>query len=390
MAKAKRRSVSAARYEESFATKDKAGGSTPAFDWKSTDKKFFKVEKDKKYKISIIPYEVKTKNHPLVRRGRLEIGDLDYVMDIWLHTYIGPGKADIVCPKKNFGKPCPICEQSQEYYEQNREADYKELKASRKVYYNIINQADKDAGIQLFETSHFLFEKELIEAAQTEGADSGTIVNFGDIEDGKDIQFRTSEEALGKNKFIAYKSIVFVDRKSALEEDLIDEATSFDEIMKVMSYDEISAVLHANEDEDSDDDDEDERPAKPKGKRPAKKPVDDDDESDDEDSDDDDSEDDDADDSDEDSDDEDDSDDEEEEEEPVTPKATPSGKKAEKKPAPAEKAKVTKTPPAAKEKAAGKSLECPSGYKFGTDCDKHDECEDCLLWSKCLEAQKAK
>ena len=29
-------------------------------------------------------------------------------------------------------------------------------------------------------------------------------------------------------------------------------------------------------------------------------------------------------------------------------------------------------------------VNCPHKYKFGKECDEHDECEVCPLWEKCI------
>jgi len=37
-------------------------------------------------------------------------------------------------------------------------------------------------------------------------------------------------------------------------------------------------------------------------------------------------------------------------------------------------------------KSKGKaSGDCPNGYEYGKDCDKHDECEDCNKWDECSD-----
>ena len=41
-------------------------------------------------------------------------------------------------------------------------------------------------------------------------------------------------------------------------------------------------------------------------------------------------------------------------------------------------------------KESKKSGECPSGYEFGVDCDKKDECKKCSKWEDCDEAAYSK
>jgi len=329
---AKKRKGLGKRYAHSEKT---AGSNTGGvFNFKS-DVKFFKA-KEGKNKINIIPYVVKSKNHPLVKLGDMEIGDWDYVMDIWIHPSIGAGDKDIVCLKKNYGKKCPLCDASSEFADKGKEDEAKSLKAKRRVFYNIINERNIDGGLMVFQVSHYLFEKELIEEARSESADKQTM-DFADIEDGKVISFRGSMTSMpnkkGKSEFLEFKSFRFEDREVEFDVDIVEDTISFDEIMEVLTYTEIEAIYLG----EPDDDDDEEKMVK-KEKVGKKKKQDDDD------------------------------DDEPEEEELVKKK---SSKKEE-----------------SEEKKKGKSQECPKGFKFGKDCDKHDECDTCKIWDECSDASE--
>jgi hypothetical protein len=41
-------------------------------------------------------------------------------------------------------------------------------------------------------------------------------------------------------------------------------------------------------------------------------------------------------------------------------------------------------------KSEKSTKECPSGYRFGIDTDKHDECDTCKLWNSCSDAKDSK
>ena len=104
------------RLKKSYESKDRGAGTRPsAMNWKLVeDIKFYKP-KEGKNKIDIIPYEIKTKNDPLVKTGDAKVGDQSYMLDLWIHSNIGPTQAQIICNKENFNKPCPICEQRQQF-----------------------------------------------------------------------------------------------------------------------------------------------------------------------------------------------------------------------------------------------------------------------------------
>ena len=65
---------------------------------------FFKTEKGERYVFDFVPYVIKTENHPLVASGKKQIGDLDYMFSIAVHTGVGANNEDIVCLKKNYRK----------------------------------------------------------------------------------------------------------------------------------------------------------------------------------------------------------------------------------------------------------------------------------------------
>jgi hypothetical protein len=366
------------RYGKSYETRNQGGGGSQIFRWRDLDKdiEFFSPNQGRNA-INIIPFEIKTKNHPLVRKGDFEIGDMDYVMDIWTHRGIGPSESAVLCLKKTFGKPCPICEEADRLKKAGKDKEASELKSSRRVIYNVEDVKHPGKAL-IFETSHFLFEKELIDEAR-EGADTEGFVEFANADEGKTIKFRASKISRGGFEFNEYKSFSFVDREEPLDDDLLAAAVAFDEIMNVPSYEDAQKILFGadddEEDEDEEDDDEERPVRKGKGKKPARDEDEDDDESDDDEEDDEpapkkgkskpikkgkakrlvrDEE---------DEEDDPDEDDEDEDEEP-TPKK---GKKV----------------PA--KKTSGK---CPFKHHFGEDCDEYEDCDDCDSWDKCAAAKK--
>ena len=340
------------RYQASFDTKESRGGSkNGVMDWRKVDGEvnFFKPAEGKN-RINIIPYVIKSKNHPLVKRGEFEIGDTDYAMDYWVHRSVGLSEANVICLKETYGKPCPICEQSALLAKEGKDKEAKDLKPKRRVIYNIQDLKEPDK-LKVFEASHNLFEKELIDEARDD--EEGGFVDFADVEDGKEVKFRASETSFGKIKYMEFKSFGFEDRDEPIPDELVESAISFDEIMNVPTYEEVEKILYGQEDEDSDEDDYDETP-----KKSSKKVADEDDE-----------------------DDEPapakkskhrDEEDEDEDDEPPKKSSKKSFDDME---------DVEDEPP----KKAGK---CPFGHKFGSDVDGFDDCDNCDCWDKCTKTYR--
>jgi hypothetical protein len=211
-------------YESSYNTRGGNGGKG-ACDWSkySGNVKFYKA-KENANKLVIIPYEIKSKVHPLAHAGKRKIGDFAYNLDVWVHRNVGPGEVSVVCPSKNYGKACPLCEAADKAYKENDQDTAKALKASRRVYYNVIDMADPDEGLEVFDVSHYYFEKI--------------------------IKFYGEKEKIGNFESMKFKDFDFVERKIDVE-GFIEKAVSFDELLTIHTYDEIMMVMNGTDEEDS-------------------------------------------------------------------------------------------------------------------------------------------
>lgn len=247
------------RYETSYASKGSgSNGKKQVMDWKKVDGDItFFSPSEGKNRINIIPYIIKTKNHPLVKSGDMEIGDIDYVMDVYVHRGVGASEGSVICLKETYGKPCPICEQMALLRKQGKNDEAGDLKPSRRCYYNVENV--KDPGkLQVFETSHYLFEKELIDEARDD--EEGGFIDFADPVNGKEIKFRANKVKKNKFEFTEYKSFSFEDRDEPVSDELLESAISFDEIMTVPTYEEVEKMFYGTDDDD--DEQEEEKPVK--------------------------------------------------------------------------------------------------------------------------------
>lgn len=342
----KKKSTMMKRYQASYESKESgAPAKAGVMNWKKVegDVIFFSPIEGRN-RINIVPYEIKTKNHPLVKRGEFEIGDKDYVMDIFVHRGVGPSEASVLCLKSTYGKPCPICEQSAILRKQGKEKEAGDLKASRRVFYNIQDMKEPDK-LKIFETSHYLFEKELIDEARDD--EEGGFIDFADPIDGKEIKFRASDVQKGSIKYKEFKSFSFEDRDDPISDELLESAISFDEIMNVPTYEEVEKILFGQDDDedeesetsakkskhkDEDSDDEDEEDEQPV-KKPAKKVEDDD---------------------------------SDEDYEPPKKSAKKSDEDSDEE---FEKSSCNK---------------CKFGHCYGKDVDQFDDCDECDVWDKCV------
>lgn len=242
--------------KEDIETRDSGGAGKGILDLSGHDNvDFFKPVKDKRYKIDIVPYVITTNNHPKVKKG-----GIDYVMQVWVHGFVGPDENSIICPKKTFKKECPICQEREEMI---ASGDYDKkitdkLKPSERCIYNIIDLNNEDKGIQLFIVSGYLFHKELLEEAHVSGDE---VICFADLEDGYSVKFRTSEGKAAGKTFVVYKSFDFKEREESYPDEILDDVFPLDRMIVVSDYDSIKneflGVQTDDDDEEQDADDVD-------------------------------------------------------------------------------------------------------------------------------------
>ncbi len=237
--------------------------------------------------------------------------------------------------------------------------------------YNVVDTMDPDAGVQVFDSSHFLFEKELAEAARDEAPGEG-LMDYTDPDEGASVSFRATEITKGTFKFLEYKSFGFVlPRREPVIKDDLDAAISFDEILKLHTPAEIEAIMYGEPEEEDTPPARgsraEEAPARGARTRPTP-PVEEED------------------------------DDDDATPPPATEPARSSRRGAaavqEDPPARSSRRAAQNDPdptPAPSRKSAPKKAtpDCPSGHVFGTDNDEYDECNTCELWDACARAQSA-
>ena len=121
-------------------------------------------------------------------------------------------------------------------------ADPEELKAynsSLRNLYAVIPLDSKkyDAVIHILDISQWAFQDHLNEELR-EDEDNEI---FPDLEEGKTLKVRFSEDSIGKNKFPVTSKITFVDRKEAYEESILEDVPNLDELLKSLTYEELEA-----------------------------------------------------------------------------------------------------------------------------------------------------
>ena len=257
-----------------------------------------------------------------------------------VHRNVGPDNETVVCPR-TFGKSCPICEHREKRAKEGAEKDeLRELYGKPRSLYAIIPLGiDKyEEVVTVWDMSDKLFQDTLDEELEINEEFRG----FVGLEGGATANIRLRWKSFGGNSFPEVRSVSFTERDD-YDEDILNEVPKLDDLLKVLSYEEIEAKFFEIENETDGGD---------------LKEVEE----------------------------------EEEEEEKVSPRNK--YRKVEKE---EEKSTSIRRPEREKKVERGnrtskkmEEYECPYGHRFGVDTEDFKECDTCDLWGKCLDVKEGK
>ena len=289
---------------------------------------FFKPSA-KTYKLDLLPYKVTVDTHPEVEKG-----EEWFERTIFVHRDLGVDDAARIC-RRTIKEKCPVCQERKDLMREkdpDNEELIDDLKAKERCLYNVIDLANQDKGVQLWDISYFCFGKQLDEEIR-EGEDE--YADFAELKGGYTLKVRFSEQQLGTNKFVKATRIDFIKRKD-YDKDILDEVIDLDKILIIPTEEQLEKELH-NVEEDPGDEKKDSKEEKEEK-------------------------------------------DEEESEEDRKKREIAEERKRRR----AEREKREK------EEKEDKGLICPSGHEFGVDTDKFEkDCNDCELWVECDDAKEA-
>jgi hypothetical protein len=197
----------------------------------------------------IIPFKVSQPWYPKLRTHAgnvvgLQIGDLDYKLEVPVHRSVGENNGAFLCLREAFGKPCIICEERFKEFEKGKgdrdDALIKSLNASWRCFYNIYDYNDEKEEIKIFEVSYKMFEEQLL--AETEPEDERVEpIAFSSLAHGMTIEWKGKEKSLGKSTFIEAVSFEFRERDPYSEE-VVEEVYPLDKMLIIPTYEIVQAA----------------------------------------------------------------------------------------------------------------------------------------------------
>lgn len=329
--------------QESYERRDDSGQFKSIFKDEFSNKVWKCNEGD--HLLDIIPYFAGANVNLFDRKA--QPGDGTYLLDIWVHYGVGVNQDAYVCPARNYGQPCPICEYREDLRRtENYDEDLvKEVTPKRRSIYNILcydSEKEEAKGVQIFDIAHWFMEKHISSLAKSPsrgpGKSTDSFIFFSDPLEGKSIAF-TRKGSKRNTEVLGHK---FVDRNYAIPDAILDSAFVLDECINIPTYDEIRTAFLGSGASDVAPE-EAPAPAAPPVQSPGlrrRNP------------------------------------------EPALESPAPSAA-----PPPAPAPRVRNAPPvAASAPIATGEYVCPvEGGTFGADCERFAECNGCPLWDPCSE-----
>lgn len=231
-----------------------------AIDWGSNEK--FEIESADALFLDILPF-VAGKFNP----GFAE-GEWAYESTYWVHKNIGANPRDsYICPhmltRNNPNVPtqrCPICEHLAEQ-RRNPDADEQELRdmgPKQRNLFVVRNPVEWGQGeFKVWDISYHLFYKMLEGVVRDLDEDEEDFANFADPTDGCTLKLGLDERSFAGHKFYEVARAGFKKRKSQYTDAIVDSTPCLDGMLKVLSYQELEAVLKSVPDEVAEDDTDD-------------------------------------------------------------------------------------------------------------------------------------
>lgn len=369
-------SVGQKRGQVAYDNRDpKGGGSKSALDLSKTTLRLFKpvLEGGGYNSFDIIPYIIRGGQLTVEQRNAgLAVGNLEFILNYFIHRNCGPANQTLICMKKTFGHAhCSGCDEAEAAYTAKDNAAGGRLKASPRSCM-VIRPAGPN-GPQppmVFDVSHKLFTKELMEKAAVVTRGAGLLQFYEPGNAGRLIECRAVESAEGKSKnrkYTEFKDFSFYDRQNCPVTDAeVEAAPCLNSLLMPITKEQFDAIYYGS------DVPEDATPVNPPpsyGGTPDHSAQ------------------------------------------PDHGQATPPAQQAGWRPGQATQAPTYQPPaqthqqapsqpaepqspvyqsPPSQPAAAEAVTSCPHGYTFGADCDKRDLCAKCpaTIWRACDKANK--
>jgi len=249
------------RYQRRTETNEDNTGArgTQALDTRSVNLKFYKFGEVKKYyDVNILPFRV-GRNNPAVVAGELREGDWDYSVDYFVHKNVGPDKGTYICPKKTYGKACPMCEEAQRLSDENGSDAAKGMWASKRSLLCVQPLDERGRGDDvpmLLDCAYNNFTHDLTDASTACMRGDGVVDFANPGAAGREVSFQIGEESMGGGrKYKIAKNFAFNKRREDIPDSVLDAVPCLDSLLVVSTKEDIEKAMFGGPSDDNRDND---------------------------------------------------------------------------------------------------------------------------------------
>ena len=234
------------------ASKDSFGTSGPQILDAPQGTKYFAMKKEmigQDVYLNIIPWGIETDKHMGVHNGTRQIGQGEFLVEMWTHRVEGITQGTTLCLQRMYGTKCPYCEAA-------RNAGNGDAKASHRLALWVQqvdvhgNPIGGDPTPKLFITSYATFGKALLDAADVQGRRLGLNgpIPFADPgTNGKIVAFRVDSKSMGSGiTFCEATNFAFLPRQYAIPQSILDTIPGLDKYLHIPSDKEIAEALYGS------------------------------------------------------------------------------------------------------------------------------------------------
>lgn len=183
----------------------------------------------------------------------------------WAHGNIGANNGRYACLRRTFGKKCPICDHAALLQKKGGDPELiKELgNPSKRQLIALINQDDRDKGIQVYEGPYYFGLGQLIDIKIDSSSEDSTHREFFYLDKGSRLTVRAKQEAFQGRSFFKPVNVEMELRRKPLPESILDEVPCLDDLPREVSYDKLNEIfLQAADVEEDEEKEEEEKPSR--------------------------------------------------------------------------------------------------------------------------------
>ncbi len=216
-----------------------------------------------KVKLEFAPFRVGEGN-PFCKAGGVW-----YERTYYVHRGIGVEEQTVVCRRRTFAKPCPVCDFLSAYKSKPNFAEKvaKELEPKQRQLFLVRDMAQPDKGWQLWDFSFHLFGKVLDNKLTLLDEDDPNN-NFFHLEGGRQLQVMFKGKAFEGRSYCECVAIEFGKAREELDESILDDMPCLDDLLIDMGEKKLRKLMEQGggdgDDEDGGDDTEPKKKGKPK------------------------------------------------------------------------------------------------------------------------------